>query len=274
MAIASAAAPAAQLYSVTAGTGPAVACLHCSGSSSTQWRRLIESARADFRFVAFDFHGHGRSPDYAGGVYDLRCESDAVLRGLLPSSEPVHLVGHSYGGAVAIDLAVRHPGRFASVTVFEPVLFALLDRGSAEIREITSVGLAIVRAARAGDLDAAAGAFVDYWNGAGAWRGLPGEQQVRVRERIAPVARHFEALFADPLPFDRLRALRVPTLVLVGDQSPAPARAVSQRLGALPFVTVQTLAGVAHMGPITHPDQVNPRIARHLRTASTLQIAA
>jgi len=267
-------APAVRLHSITAGAGPTVACLHSSGSSSSQWRRLIESAQADFRCVAFDFHGHGRSPEFAGAEYELRCESDAVLAALPPSSEPVHLVGHSYGGAVAIDLAVRQPGRFASVTVFEPVLFALLPPASAEFREITSVGLAIVRAAHAGDLDAAAGAFVDYWNGAGAWRRLPGEQQARVRERIAPVARHFEALFADPLPFDRLRALRVPTLVLVGDQSPAPARAVSQRLGALSFVTVQTLAGVAHMGPITHPDQVNPRIARHLRTASTLQIAA
>jgi pimeloyl-ACP methyl ester carboxylesterase len=89
-----------------------------------------------------------------------------------------------------------------------------------------------------------------------------------------PVARHFEALFADPLPFDRLRALRVPTLVLLGDRSPAPARAVSECLGALPFVTVESLPGVGHMGPITHPEEVNARIARHLRDSSTLPIAA
>jgi pimeloyl-ACP methyl ester carboxylesterase len=265
---------AARLHSITAGAGPAVACLHSSGSSSTQWRRLIESAQADFRFVAFDFHGHGRSPDYAGDAYDLGCESDAVVHGLPPSNEPVHLVGHSYGGAVAIDLAVRYPGRFASVTVFEPVLFALLPPASAEFHEITSVGLAIVRAAHAGEFEVAAATFVDYWNGTGAWRRLPVEQQARVRERIAPVARHFEALFANPLPFDRLRALQVRTLVLLGDRSPAPARAVGQRLAALPLVTVETLVGVAHMGPVTHPDEVNARIARHLQEASTLPIAA
>ena len=274
MSFASDAAPAARLHSVTAGAGPLVACLHSSGSSSGQWRQLIESQQATHRFVAFDFHGHGRSPDFTGDAHELRSESDAAFHSLPPSREPIHLVGHSYGGAVALDLAVRYPGRFASVTVYEPVLFALLDPGSEEFAEITSVGFAIVRAARAGELRVASAAFVDYWNGTGSWRGLAAEQQDRVCARIVPVARHFEALFADPLPLDRLRELRVPTLVLVGDRSPAPARAVCQRLGVLPFVAVEPLAGVAHMGPVTHPEEVNARIARHLQEVSTLPIAA
>lgn len=274
MSIALDAVPAARLHSVTAGAGPGVVCLHSSGSSSSQWRWLIESTQADFRFLAFDFHGHGRSPDFAGDAYAMRFESEAVFSSLPLSSEPIHLVGHSYGGAVALDLAVRHPDRFASVTVFEPVLFGLLDPASAEFREITSVGFEIVRAAHAGELEVAAATFVDYWNGTGAWRRLPAEHRARVRGRIAPVARHFEALFANPLPFERLRQLQVPTLVLLGARSLAPARTVSRCLEALPSVTVEALAGVAHMGPITHPEEVNPRIARHLREASTLPIAA
>lgn len=267
-------APAVLLHSVTTGAGPVVACLHSSGSSSAQWRRLVEDLQASHRLVAFDLHGHGRSPGFAGDAYQLGTESGAVFRGLPSTGEPIHLVGHSYGGAVALDLAVRHPGRFASVTVFEPVLFALLDPASAEHREITSVGLSIVRAARSGELRAASATFIDYWNGAGSWSDLAAEQQDRVCARIGPVARHFEALFADPLPFDRLRQLRVPTLVLVGDRSPAPARAAGRCLGALPVVTVETLAGLAHMAPITHPERVNPRIAGHLRAASPLPVAA
>jgi pimeloyl-ACP methyl ester carboxylesterase len=264
----------ARLHSVSAGAGPTVACLHSSGSSSGQWRRLIEAEQADFRFVAFDFLGHGRSPDFAGDGYGLGSESEAVFRSLPPAGEPMHLVGHSYGGAVALDLAVRYPGRFASVTVFEPVLFALLDRGSSEFSEITSVGLDIVRAARVGDLGAASATFVDYWNGDGSWGGLSAEQQERVRARMVPVARHFEALFSDPLPLDRLRALCVPTLVLLGDRSPAPARAVGARLGVLPSVRVELLPGVAHMGPVTHAEMVNRRIRQHLDGAPTLRIAA
>lgn len=270
----SVASPTVRLHAVTAGSGPVVVCLHSSGSSSWQWRRLIESEKDGYRFIAFDLHGHGRSGDHEGEGYELRCESDAVWRTIEPLREPVHLVGHSYGGAVALDLAVRHPGRFASVTVFEPVLFALLEPASAEYHEITSVGSGIARDARAGDLDAASAAFIDYWNGAGAWRSLPVEQQERVRARMAPVGKHFEALFADPLPIERLRSLRTPTLVLRGDRSPRPAREVCARLAALPCVTTEVLPGLGHMAPVTHSTVVNPRIAVHLDTSSTMPIAA
>lgn len=268
------ASPSARLHTVTVGAGPTVVCLHSSGSSSWQWRRLFETEQTGYRLIAFDFHGHGRSPDFAGDDYALSTESDAIWQTLAAIDQPMHLVGHSFGGAVALDLAVRHPGRFASVTVYEPVLFGLLEPGSDEYREVTSIGLGVVDAVRAGDLDAGAGAFIDYWNGPGTWRALPVEQQERVRARIAPVARHFEALFANPLPAERLRTLRVPTLLLRGDRSPAAARAVCTRLAGERVVTTEVFPGLAHMGPVTHSAIVNPRIAAHLDAWASVAIAA
>lgn len=263
----------ARLYSIAAGAGPEVICLHASGSSSSQWRRLIEAAQADFRFVAFDFLGHGRSPEQPAR-FDLARESDGVWDALASSREPVHLVGHSYGGAVAIDLALRHAERIASLTVYEPVLFPLLEPTSAEYAEITSVGGGIVERARAGDLEAATAAFIDYWNGAGSWRALPPEHQERARARIEPVARHFEALFASAWTLERLHALHVPTLVLRGDRSPAAAQAVCARLATLACVTVRAFPGLGHMGPVTHASTVNAAIAAHLHTQSSMQKAA
>lgn len=263
-----------RLHVLSAGAGPSVLCLHSSGSSSSQWRRLIETAAGEFAFHAFDLFGHGRSPAFAGDVYTLSSEADAVLDSLPPGQEPAHLVGHSYGGAAAIDIALRFPARFASVTVFEPVLFGLLPRGSTEFDEITSVGFGIARAARAGDAEAASSRFIDYWNGAGAWRAMPPEHRERVRVRIAAIARHFPALFANPLPLDALRALRVPTRILCGTGSPPPARAVCERLAALDAVTLERLPGVAHMGPLTHADRVNASIVRHLTDQRALRLAA
>lgn len=263
----------ARPYSLTDGEGPAVICLHASGSSSSQWRRLIQAAQGEFRFISFDFLGHGRSPGQPAH-FDLACESDGIGNALSASREPVHLVGHSYGGAVAIALALRHAERIASLTVYEPVLFPLLDPASAEHAEIMSVGWGIVKSARAGDLEAATAAFIDYWNGAGSWHALPPEQQERARARIEAVARHFEALFASALTLDRLRALHVPTLVLRGDRSPAAARAVCARLATLACVTVQTLPGLGHMGPVTHAGTVNAAIVAHLRARSSMRNAA
>jgi pimeloyl-ACP methyl ester carboxylesterase len=273
MTLSSYAAREARLYSVAAGAGPEVLCLHSSGSSSSQWRQLIESAQAEFRVVAVDFLGHGRSPGQPAH-FDLACESVHVWDTLSSSREPVHLVGHSYGGAVAIDLALRRAERIASLTVYEPVLFPLLDPGSAEYAEITSVGGGIVKNARAGDLEAATAAFIDYWNGPGSWRALEAEQQQRAQARIEPVAAHFEALFGSALTLERLHALHVPTLVLRGDRSPAAARAVCERLATLACVTVQTFTGLGHMGPMSHAGTVNAAIVGHLRAQSSMQNAA
>lgn len=264
---------AIRLHHQAAGTGPTVVCLHSSGSSSAQWRALMEAAGRDYRFIAIDFYGHGRSADYTGEGYCLQEEAEAVLRSL-PPGVPMHLVGHSYGGAVALDLAVRHAARFASVTVFEPVLFGLLERDGADFGEITSVGLGIARSARENQVDRACSEFVDYWNGAGAWNRLPAVQQQRVRERIVPVGRHFEALFADPLPFEALRSLQLPMLVLSGERSPAPARTVCELLGALPDVRLEVLPGVGHMGPLTDSEIVNARIRAHLAVQAKVALAA
>jgi pimeloyl-ACP methyl ester carboxylesterase len=262
------------LHVVGAGAGAAVACLHSSGSSASQWRALVAAGQDGYRFFAVDLYGHGRSPHFAGADYSLAAEADAVLA-RLPASEPVHLVGHSYGGAVALHIAVAHPDRVASLTVFEPVLFGVLDRASVEWGEITSIGSAIARAARAGAPEAASAAFVDYWNGADAWRRLPAEHQQRVQGRIVDIARHFEALFADPLPWASLRMLRVPTRVLCGADSPAPARAVCERLRRLPAAGVEVLAGLSHMGPLTHAERVNARILDHVaRHAAAFSKAA
>lgn len=89
-----------------------------------------------------------------------------------------------------------------------------------------------------------------------------------------PAPTHTEALFANPVSIERLRTLRVPTLLLRGDRSPAAARAVCARLGAGRCVTTEVFPGLAHMGPVTHSAIVNPRIAAHLDTWSSLVIAA
>jgi pimeloyl-ACP methyl ester carboxylesterase len=257
------------------GHGPTVICLHSSGSSSSQWQPLIQQHQRHFRLVGVDFYGHGRSAACRAGDYSLQAEADAVVPLITASKLPVHLMSHSYGSAVALALALRYPHQVASVALYEPVLFSLLERESIAYKEIEALGLAIVADARAGRGAAASKRFVDYWSGAGSWSALSPDIQSRIAARISAVADHFEALLADPLPWPDLMALRVPTLLVHGDQSPRSSIAVAGRLATLAAVSTTRLSGVGHMGPITHPHEVLPLYVEHaLRHVGKLPLAA
>jgi pimeloyl-ACP methyl ester carboxylesterase len=77
-------------------------------------------AAAGHDVVLYDLRGHGHSERPLTG-YSLN-DGVADLEGLLTAlaiQEPVHLVGNSYGGAIAIGMAVKHPDRVADVTMIE-----------------------------------------------------------------------------------------------------------------------------------------------------------
>jgi pimeloyl-ACP methyl ester carboxylesterase len=256
----------------SAGNGSLVVCLHSSGGSSGQWQALF-AGRLDRRFVAPDFHGHGRSPQPpAERDYSLAVETEAVIR-LLRSGETADLVGHSYGAVVALDIARRLPAQVRSLTLYEPVLFGILDRVAVSCREVTAVGQAIVALAGGGRPDAAAERFIDYWAGKGSWSAMTEPQRQTVVARIGVVASHFEALFADPIPLHSVAALDVPVLLMRGGRTTPSASAVADRLvDVLRRVEVRRFEQAGHLGPITHAVEVNAAIADHLERQQAFSI--
>ena len=104
-----------------------VICLHSSGSTGGQWTALRSQLEATFQVLTPDFHGHGAGPAWHGpDEHIVAADVARVVR--LANSVPgeIHLVGHSYGGAIALRVALYHPERVTSVAVYEPVVFRLL----------------------------------------------------------------------------------------------------------------------------------------------------
>src|SRR5262249_61702124 len=99
--------------------------LHCSSGSSSAWTAVIVSR--GFRTLAPDLLGYGRNSPWPRDV-DLGSDTElAIFDSLLDScGEPVHLVGHSYGGAVAPNAAMGLPRRVGSLSLIAPVAFYLL----------------------------------------------------------------------------------------------------------------------------------------------------
>jgi pimeloyl-ACP methyl ester carboxylesterase len=238
-----------------------VVLLHSSASSGRQWDAIAAALAPTSTVHAPPLLGYDHRAQWPLGHAVTLDDEAAALEPLLDASPaPVHVVGHSYGGAVALQLALRRPDAVASLTLYEPVRFALLFGApglAAAGEEIVRVGRHLCQLAGAGDTHAAAAEFVDYWSGKGAWTTMSNARRDAVAARMTKVCAEFAALFADAVPACAYAMLKMPVRLLRGDASPLPARGVASRLNELlPCATLVTLRGGVHMQPVTDPSSV------------------
>lgn len=249
-----------------------VVLLHSSAASGRQWQALqalVEAQPGCYEVHAVDFHGHGTQPAWAGSAPMTLADEAAPVERLLERLGGAHVVGHSYGAAVALKLACRRPALVRSVVAYEPVLFGLLldDAFSRrEVQAIVSVAEAMRQRAVQGQPEAAAQRFIDFWSGPGSWAALPAPRQQAFTARVPVVLQHFDALFADPLSTTDLARLRMPLLLLAGGATVPTARRIALLVhAALPAARRETFEHMGHMGPVTHAAPFNRRVSEFLR---------
>jgi len=242
--------------------------LHCSGASGRAWNAYGNLVGADTALIAPDLLGADGRPWPADRALNVDEEIERLAPLLDADPRGVHVLGHSYGGALALQLALRWPHKLRSLTLYEPVRFGLLDDDEPAWHEIRDVGCGVGALARAGDTAAAAARFIDYWSGPGAWDRMPASRQAAVALGMVKVGAEFDALFADRTPAAAFSTLPMPVTLLVGGRSPLPARRVAERLAAAcPRWQLHTLPACDHMGALTQPAVVAARlpwVATHL----------
>lgn len=245
---------------------PTVVCLHSSASSPRQWQALADRLGGAYRVVMPGLIGYTDGPAWsAEQAHSLDHEAAWIERCLDSVGEPVHLVGHSYGAAVSLKVALRHPERIRSLVLYEPVLFRLLTGET--LNEVVALAREVTERSRSGDPTRAAQGFVDYWSGPGSWAHLAPGRQTAVAQRIDKVAAEFEALLAERNMLAGYDRLEMPILCLNGSHTREPTRRIARLLQAfLPEANRIELPGLAHMGPITHPEPVNTLIGLFLDT--------
>jgi pimeloyl-ACP methyl ester carboxylesterase len=256
------------------GGGERAIALHCAGASASQWRGLAEALGAGYELLAPEHYGCESRGSWTGEhAFTLADESTPTLALIDDSDNKVHLVGHSYGGAVALHVALARPDRVASMALYEPSAFHLLRQigaaGAQGDAEIAALARRIGEAVVTGDYRGGVARFVDYWNGSGAWTALrPAARDALVR--WAPKAPlDFHALLEDSTPASAYRALVCPTLILRGEHAPTPSRVIAESLSALlPRSQLIVVAGAGHMGPFTHAADVSRLIVQHIGAAS------
>ncbi len=243
--------------------------LHSSGLSGFQWKRLADKVSGKIRLLAPDFLGCGQSPPSPHGL-DFRYaeDLDQVLTLLDSLGESVILLGHSYGGFIALKATLARPSKVTALALYEPVVWG----GLASFR-----GLPIEKIVARFDPEGyllnreMAGRpewmerFIDYWNGSGSWSAL-GESARR------PMLAAAEKLYAevrevvtDSTPHTEYQPIGQPVLLLHGTTSPPEVLEMKD-------ILAQTLANAStacipggHMNPVRNPLPVNAHFELFLK---------
>ncbi|MDA8436445.1 MAG: alpha/beta fold hydrolase [Actinomycetales bacterium] len=131
--------------------------VHGLGGNATNWTDLMALLRDRLDGVAVDLPGFGWSPPPRDGDYTLRRSADSLadLVGLRFGDRPVHLFGNSMGGAIAVQLAARHPHLVRTLTLVSPALPKVgVRRSNVHLPVIAAPGLGTTLMRRYLTLDA------------------------------------------------------------------------------------------------------------------------
>lgn len=248
--------------------GIPVVALHSSASSKSQWENLTRDLAGQYEVHALNLPGYGSSVS-RGTQSGMVAVAEPVLAQIEQLQTPVHLVGHSFGGAVALNAALARPDLVKSLTLYEPAVFHLLENGGSDdaglLDQLKDVEAVLHQGISNARMQEAMQPFIDFWNGNGAWLAIR-EYQRQALSQLAPlVADDFRIGFAETWSVKELHGLSTPTQLIMGMDSPAIAQRVTSLIfNEIPSASLAMLPGLGHMAPIYAPEWVNPRIKQHI----------
>jgi pimeloyl-ACP methyl ester carboxylesterase len=257
-----------------------VVALHCSLGSGRQWTKLTEALGPTYRVIAPDIAGYGD----VRAIYDLPLtladEVAFLLERIDAGAGPIHLVGHSYGGAIAFKMATASPlaNRVRSLTLIEPVLPTLLKENAAD-RRLHDLFASLAQNVSAdlwrGMSSEAVERFMTYWHGSAAAEPMSAEAKLRMIEHIDKLAYDFAAALSEDNVTTAAAGIKVPTLLFSGGLSPYMTQRVVGRLASLiEGAEMHHLPSAGHMLPLTHARQINPQILAHIARADDLAMVS
>jgi pimeloyl-ACP methyl ester carboxylesterase len=213
--------------------------------------------------------GYGKTPPWSGdGAQSLEDQAALVEAALPADAEEVCLVGHSFGGSVAMKAAARLSHRVTRLVLLEPNPFYLLRQAGqtvafAEIMELRNL---VKSRGALGAWSEAAEAFAEYWGGAGTWQKMPVERREAFVDGLKPVYFEWDAVMNETMLATQWAELLPRATLLASDPDTVrPIREITAILRqACPTWAYEEIPAGGHMAPLSRPDLVNPIVRSFL----------
>jgi pimeloyl-ACP methyl ester carboxylesterase len=249
------------------GSGPPVVLIHSSVSGNRQWRALTEALRDRYRVLAPNLYGYGETTPWPGGPpQSLADQARLVLALCEEAGEPVRLVGHSFGGSVALTAALQLGERASDLVLLEPNPFRLLQLEHREAwEEIHGLREAVTGRIAEDDWPGASQLFADYWLGGGTWDAMPEGRRAAFAEALRQNPYEWESVMNEGARVEEYSEIAARTLVVSDPDTRRPIREIVEILAeGCPSWSFRSLPEGGHMAPLTRPDLVNPIVREFL----------
>ena len=250
------------------GQGEPVVLIHSSVSANRQWRELTQALKDRYRVLAINLFGYGETTPWPGtSSQSLYAQARLVLALCERAGAPVHLVGHSFGGSVAMKAALLLGSRTASLILLEPNPFYLLKQNGRTRAFLESRSLRdhVKCFGSLGDWPKVAQRFADYWLGDGSWDAMPEKRRAAFAEALPPNFHEWDAVMDEETTLEEWKALSARTLVVSDAATRLPIREIVDLLArACPHLNFRTIAEGGHMAPLTRPELVAPIVREFL----------
>jgi esterase len=257
---------------VEEGRGEPLVMVHGSLSDYRYWARQAGPLSASLRIVSMSLRHY--YPERWNGVGDdfttrQHYEDVAAFIDVLGAG-PAHLLGHSRGGNIAFRVGQHYPERVKSLILAEPgselddTLKAALQTADALTGPVSlntnNFREQSVERIRQGDLDGGLKTFIDAVSGPGSWDSMRERSKQVTRDNAYTLIGQIKDKRA-PITRADAAAIRVPTLLIGGEKTPAPFPQILDALErVLPHCKRVTITGASHMMNVEEPERFNAAV--------------
>lgn len=249
-----------------AGSGPTVILVHSSVAGARQWRRLMSDLEGRFHLIAINLFGYGSTPAWSDPSSQTLEDQARLVEEVVPKNNgKFSLIGHSFGGSVAMKAATKLGSCIDNLILLEPNPFYLLEQHDRREAFAESMQLrnCIKECGSAGEWLKAAEKFADYWGGSGTWSTTPDERKATFAEALKPNFHEWDAVMDETTSLQEwVEVLPKNTVVASAQETVRPIREIVELMQKnCSAWRYEQISEGGHMAPLTRPDIVNPLVA-------------